>query len=213
MGSDFLLRRIHSITGIVPVGLFLIYHLYTQLYLHHGAEVYNQQVNGYYDSPLAILALVIFVYIPLIFHSVYGLKISSSLANPSEIKATQEYKYFSNLLYWLQRLSGVGVFLFVVAHLANAQIIPLMNGEWGAHYEHLQGGFLNPSSGWLTLTVYILGITGAAFHLGNGISTFCMTWGIALTPLSQKMVRTCGIGVFFVLVLSGYYSISVFWLN
>ena len=41
MDSHFLARRIHSLTGIVPVGLFLVYHLYLQLYLHSGAEVYN----------------------------------------------------------------------------------------------------------------------------------------------------------------------------
>jgi len=28
MDSHFLMRRIHSLTGVVPVGLFLVYHLY-----------------------------------------------------------------------------------------------------------------------------------------------------------------------------------------
>lgn len=213
MGSEFLLRRIHSITGVFPVGLFLVYHLYTQLYLHSGAEVYNDKVNSFYDSPIAILLLALFVYIPLIFHSVYGVYLSSQLVDLPEIGAQMEYRYLSNLLYWLQRLSGVGVFLFIGAHLYNAKIAPFISDDFGNHYEHLQSGFLNPESGWLTLTVYIFGILGAAFHLGNGINTFCMTWGIALTPLSQKMMRTMGIGIFILLTISGYYSITVFWLN
>jgi len=67
MDSHFLMRRIHSLTGVVPVGLFLVYHLYLQLYLHSGAETYNTAVNSFYDSPLAIWTLVIVVYIPSSF--------------------------------------------------------------------------------------------------------------------------------------------------
>jgi len=213
MSLEFILRRVHSITGIFPVGVFLVYHLYIQLYLHSGSEFYNDKVNSFYDSPIAILLLAVFVYIPLIFHSVYGVYLSSQLIDIPEVGAQMEYKYFSNLLYWLQRLSGVGVFLFIGAHLYNAKLSPLLSDDFGKHYEHLQSGFLNPDSGWLTLAVYSLGILGAAFHLGNGINTFCITWGIALTPLSQKMMRTISIGIFILLTISGYYSITVFWLN
>ena len=45
MDSHFLLRRISSLAGVVPIGLFLVYHLYIQLYLHSGAEIYNKEVN------------------------------------------------------------------------------------------------------------------------------------------------------------------------
>ena len=70
MNSHFFARRVHSLTGIIPVGLFLVYHLYTQLYLHQGAEKYNEHTNAFYDSPLAIWLLIIFVYIPLFYHSI-----------------------------------------------------------------------------------------------------------------------------------------------
>ena len=213
MGSEFLLRRVHSITGIVPVGLFLIYHLYLQLYLHSGAEAYNAEVNSFYDSPLSTILLVLFVYFPLIFHSVYGVVLSARLADIPEVHAQTQYSYFANFLYWMQRLSGVGVFFFIGGHLYFAKIEPFLNDDFGAHYEHLQAGFLNPDSGWLTLSVYIFGILGAAFHMGNGINTFCMTWGIALTPISQKMVRAFSIAVFVFLAFTGYYSITVFWLT
>lgn len=213
MNSEFLLRRIHSITGIFPVGIFLVYHLFTQLYLHSGAEVYNEHTNAFYDSPMAMLLLAIFVYIPLFFHSIYGLKLSNSLLNVSEVGAQTEYRYLANVLYWLQRLSGVGVFLFIGAHLTMTQLITRIEGEYGMHYEHLQAGFLNPDSGLVTLAVYVLGILGASFHFSNGINTFCITWGITLTPLSQKMVRNFSIGVFIALTMIGYYSISVLYLH
>ena len=46
MDAHFIYRRLHSLTGIVPVGLFLIYHLYIQL-----CEVVREK-NGVYITHL-----------------------------------------------------------------------------------------------------------------------------------------------------------------
>jgi len=202
MDSHFLTRRIHSLTGIVPVGLFLVYHLYLQLYLHSGAEVYNEVINGFYDSPLAIWALVIVVYIPLFFHAFFGVRlIFESSVQPS-------YTYFSHLLYWLQRISGIGVLLFILAHVWNTQFGPWISGTY---FEHLSSGFTDPDSGMITKAVYLLGIIGAVFHFANGLNTFCMTWGIALTPKSQIRVRILSIFLFFILAASALYALSAIW--
>ena len=205
MDSHFLLRRIHSLTGVVPVGLFLVYHLYLQLYLHYGAEIYNNEVNSFYDSPLATWALVIVVYIPLLFHSLLGVLLVF------ENKVQTSYTYFSHLLYWLQRISGIGVLLFIIAHVWNAKLGPWIAGTWGTHFEHLSSGFNDPETGMLTKTVYLLGVFGAVFHFANGLNTFCMTWGIALTPTSQKRVRSFSILVFIILTASAFYALAAIW--
>ena len=205
MHSHFLLRRIHSLTGVVPVGLFLVYHLYLQLYLHYGAEIYNNEVNSFYDSPLATWALVIVVYIPLLFHSLLGVLLVF------ENKIQPSYTYFSHLLYWLQRISGIGVLLFIIAHVSNAKLGPWIAGTWGTHFEHLSSGFADPETGMLTKTVYLLGVLGAIFHFANGLNTFCMTWGIALTPTSQKRVRSFSILVFIILTASAFYALAAIW--
>ena len=205
MHSHFLLRRIHSLTGVVPVGLFLVYHLYLQLYLHYGADIYNNEVNSFYDSPLATWALVIVVYIPLLFHSLLGILLVF------ENKIQPSYTYFSHLLYWLQRISGIGVLLFIIAHVWNAKLGPRIAGTWGTHFEHLSSGFADPETGMLTKTVYLLGVLGAVFHFANGLNTFCMTWGIALTPTSQKRVRSFSILVFIILTASAFYALAAIW--
>ena len=205
MDSHFLLRRIHSLTGVVPVGLFLVYHLYLQLYLHYGAEKYDNEVNSFYDSPLATWALVIVVYIPLLFHSLLGVLLVF------ENKVQPSYNYFSHLLYWLQRISGIGVLLFIIAHVWNTKLGPWIAGTWGTHFEHLSSGFADPETGMLTKTVYLLGVFGAVFHFANGLNTFCMTWGIALTPTSQKMVRSFSILVFIILIASAFYALAAIW--
>lgn len=205
MNSYFVARRIHSLTGIVPVGLFLIYHLYHQMFLLKGAEAYNEEMNAIYESPLGIWLLILFVYIPLFYHSILGAKLS--------LEATPQpsYQYFSHLLYWLQRISGIGVLLFIFAHLYNAQVIPILNGTHGEHFEHLVEGFGSPETGWLTKSVYILGILGATFHFANGINTFCMTWGIALTPSAQARVRVLSVVVYLILTVGALYSLTAIW--
>ena len=205
MDPHFLLRRIHSLTGVVPVGLFLVYHLYLQLYLHYGAEIYNNEVNSFYDSPLATWVLVIVVYIPLLFHSLLGVHLVF------ENKVQTSYTYFSHLLYWLQRISGIGVLLFIIAHVWNAKLGPWIAGTWGTHFEHLSSGFADPETGMLTKAVYLLGVLGAVFHFANGLNTFCMTWGIALTPTSQKRVRSFSFLVFIILIASAFYALTAIW--
>ena len=205
MDSHFLLRRIHSLTGVVPVGLFLVYHLYLQLYLHYGAEIYNNEVNSFYDSPLATWALVIVVYIPLLFHSLLGVLLVF------ENKVQPSYTYFSHLLYWVQRISGIGILLFIIGHVWNTKLGPWIAGTWGTHFEHLSSGFADPETGMLTKTVYLLGVLGAVFHFAYGLNTFCMTWGIALTTTSQKRVRSFSILIFIILTASAFYALAAIW--
>ncbi|MDC0078479.1 succinate dehydrogenase, partial [Deltaproteobacteria bacterium] len=117
----------------------------------------------------------------------------------------------SHLLYWLQRISGIGVLLFILAHVWNTQLGPWIAGTWGTHFEHLSSGFSDPDSGMITKAVYLLGILGAVFHFSNGLNTFCMTWGIALTPKSQIRVRIFSIFLFFILAASALYALSAIW--
>jgi succinate dehydrogenase / fumarate reductase cytochrome b subunit len=175
------------------------------MYLHDGAEKYNAEMNALYESPLAIWILILFVYIPLFYHSILGAKLSL------EASPQPNYQYFAHLLYWLQRISGIGVLLFIFAHLYNAQVIPLLDGTHGQHFEHLQEGFGSAETGWLTKSVYALGVLGATFHLANGINTFCITWGIALTPKMQARVRILSIAVYLVLTVLSFYAMAAIW--
>ena len=145
------------------------------------------------------------VYIPLLFHSLLGVILVF------ENKVQPSYTYFSHLLYWLQRISGIGVLLFIIAHVWNAKLGPWIAGTWGTHFEHLSSGFADPETGMLTKTVYLLGVLGAVFHFAYGLNTFCMTWGIALTPTSQKGVRSFSILVFIILIASAFYALAAIW--
>lgn len=44
-GNSFLLRRLHSLTGIVPIGAFLVEHFMSNAFATNGPIAYDDQVK------------------------------------------------------------------------------------------------------------------------------------------------------------------------
>ncbi len=74
--NHFLVRRLHSLTGIIPVGAFLIEHLLTNSLALRGPEAFNKQVQWIQDMPFLLALEVIFIFVPLAFHAIYGVAIA-----------------------------------------------------------------------------------------------------------------------------------------
>ena len=49
--NHFVLRRLHSLTGIVPVGAFVIFHLFTNCQLVLGADEFQHEVDFIHSLP------------------------------------------------------------------------------------------------------------------------------------------------------------------
>src|SRR5437773_6160562 len=71
-GHSFLLRRLHSLSGIVPVGLFLIEHFVSNAFATNGPKAYADQVKFLTGLPFVLWLEIIGIYIPLAYHSLYG---------------------------------------------------------------------------------------------------------------------------------------------
>src|SRR5947199_6251631 len=66
-------KRIHSLVGIVPLGAFILFHFWFHSSSWQGAAVYDQRLSTYYSLPLRTTLSILFIYLPLIYHSIYGL--------------------------------------------------------------------------------------------------------------------------------------------
>src|SRR5438105_7883638 len=97
----FLLRRLHSLTGIV-FGGYLIVHLIVNATLAQRGTVYQEQVNKIHALPWLPLIEWTFIYIPILFHTVYGVWIFLS-GQPN----VANYPYLKNWFYLFQRLSAI----------------------------------------------------------------------------------------------------------
>ena len=175
----FLRARLGSLLAILPLGVWTFFHLWSNLAAFRGADAWQVAVTEY-SHPVAQLASAILVLLPLAIHTVWGMG-RLFTTRPNNVR----YGYFANFKYLIQRLSAVGVVLFLGAHIWLAMLAPrlqLGHAEAFADISH-QMHFHRP-----TLIVYLLGTLGVAYHLGNGIQTFAMGWGLVSSRAALKRI-------------------------
>jgi succinate dehydrogenase / fumarate reductase cytochrome b subunit len=195
----FWLHRIHSLTGIVPIGGFLAFHLYENYSALRGAEHYNEVSLALQRLPFAIALEIAVIMVPIFFHGVYGLFVTAT-ASPNG------KTYRRNWMYNLQRATGVILFAYILFHLWTTRFVDVAHHEDVNLFATMQGVVHNP---WL-FTFTILGILSATFHLANGIWSFCIVWGITVSPRSQRLMEYVSFAVFVVLSVIGVRAIFAF---
>lgn len=199
---DFFYKRLFSLLGIIPLGLYVVVHLYNNSNSLRGATAYNEYLRQSRTVPYYSVLVWTFVYLPMVLHALYGLVIIKR-GRPNNLR----YPWFRNLKYLLQRLSGLGLLFFIPAHVYKTKWEPPMHGQT-LDFRHMVEGMHEP----LTLTIYLLAITGVAFHLANGIWDFCYTWGITVGPKSQRAMELFSGLAFLLLSALGLNAIRGFFL-
>lgn len=197
----FWLRRLHSLSGIVPVGGFLAFHLYENYQATRGADAYNEMTHKLQTLPFAVALEILVIAIPLLFHGVYGLFITGT-ARPNVISNA----YVRNWMYFLQRATGVIVFAFILFHYWTTRLVQLQDHESLDLFRQVQAAVANP---WI-FAFYVAGIVSATFHLANGIWSFSIVWGLTIGPRAQRRMMYVSATVFIVLSVIGVRSISAF---
>jgi len=218
----FLLRRLHSLTGIVPIGVFLIAHLVTnsslawgkwglrgempETTLQEGGWAYFWKEVRWINQQVPHLLLIeIALWGAIAFHSILGVYYARSGKSN-----TAAYAYQDNWRYKWQRLSGYVGILFIFYHVATLRwgwtfLIPPFDGsvKW-SHEESvsslaaaLRGGYGDVTVwGVLVSLLYFSGITLLVFHFANGLWTAAITWGLTISRTAQQRwgVACAGLG-------------------
>lgn len=190
----FLIRRVHSLLGLAPIGLFLTFHMILNLSARGGAEQYDRIINAMRSFPGIFIVELLVIFIPIALHAIYGTWVVYT--GQSNIL---RYKYPRNWFYILQRISGLYTVAFVLTH-----VYLLRFGE--ANFAALSQFLSQP----LGLIFYALGVLFAIFHFVNGLWAFAITWGITIGPHSQKMWLYILVAVFILLSVIGLADISAF---
>ncbi len=203
MTSDrnFWVRRLHSLSGIVPIGGFLAFHLYENAAAARGADAYNEMTHRLQTLPGAVVLEILVIAVPLLYHGVYGLFIAGTAA-PNVVSSG----YVRNWMYFLQRVTGVVVFAFILFHYWTTRLVQLTDHESLDLFRQVQAAVANP---WI-YAFYIAGILSATFHLANGIWSFSIVWGITVGPRAQRRMMYISAVVFLALSVLGVRSISAF---
>lgn len=211
--NHFLLRRLHSLSGIIPIGAFLINHLLTNSTAWLGAERFDEHVEWLHSLPYLIVLELGLIILPIFFHAIYGIVIAQQ--GKSNAAA---YPYMDNIRYTLQRVSGYVVFVFILTHLAHFQFAQFFGGP---DYKEMTategvGAFTVTSAGfvawglptWLWICWYLIGLLATIYHFCNGIVTFCITWGVTVNIPSRQKVSVAAAGLGVVLAVWGILALT-----
>jgi succinate dehydrogenase / fumarate reductase, cytochrome b subunit len=197
--KTFLLRKLHQITGIVPLGMFFFVHMFTNSKAMNGAASFDKAVKEIHDIPYLLLIEIFGIFVPLLFHSVYGVLISAE-AKPNVLS----YSYGRNWFYIFQRATGIFLFFFLLFHILNLRfgVIPGLNmtpvaGNADKAFSIVAAEF---QITWV-LIVYILGVLATAWHLAYGFFLFAVDWGIVIGEKAQKVTLAASLGL--ALMLAG----------
>jgi len=189
---EFLIRRLHSLSGLVPVGAYMTVHLLVNSSLVNGAGAFQDNVNQIHSLGAFLPAVEwVFIFLPILFHAAFGVWIIRS--GKSNV---DRYRYTSNFRYAMQRWTGVIAIVFIFFHVFH------LHGWFHGDYwlknvaEPLGMANFRPYnaastlatslSGFLWPIFYLLGVLASVYHFANGVWTAGITWGIWISPKAQQ---------------------------
>ena len=178
----FLIRRLHSLSGVVPVGVFLCIHLSVNASIMAGPQAFQFAVDQIHKlNNLGILKAVevLFILGPIAFHAIVGVIIWLS-GMPNMMR----YRYGGNIRYTFQRWTGLITIAFILVHLWHIHWVIPGGVEFNTHAA--AEATVSALSRWWAGPIYAIGVICAVFHLANGIWTVLITWGITIGPESQR---------------------------
>ncbi len=209
---EFLIRRLHSLSGLIPVGAYMVVHLLTNASVLAGAATFQANVDRIHSlGPILPLVEWTFIFIPILFHAILGVAfIWGAVPN------TSDYPYSSNIRYMLQRATGMIAFAFIAFHIWHLHKYgePFGGGAFDPHHATSTAGTAIQSALWIQLA-YAVGVLACVYHLANGIWTMGITWGVWTSSEAQRKASyACGgFGVLLAVVglaaLSGFRMVDV----
>ena len=202
------MRKLHQLSGIVPLGAFLLEHFYTNSKAMTGREDFNKAVIDLQSIPYILFVEIGGIFIPLIYHAVYGLVITWE-ARPNNL----HYPYPRNWFYLIQRITGVILFFFILFHVMNFRfgLVPGLNTVSVAHAPEQAFDIVAREFRIIPIfIVYVIGITATVWHFANGIWLFMVDWGIAIGARAQRLTGYACIAFGVVLLAVGINAMIAF---
>jgi succinate dehydrogenase / fumarate reductase cytochrome b subunit len=193
----FLLKRLHSLLGVVPIAGFVVFHLFENSSSVMGQDAFNHTVQKIRGIPYIYL-LEVGLLTPIIFHALLGAWLART-ARHNVIR----FANAQNIGYTLQRITGLILLFFIAWHVWTTRFANVPTAEF---FQYMQAKLSNP----LASAFYALGILSAAFHLGNGLWGFAVAWGLITGQRSMDLAWKACIGLGLGVALMGLNALAGF---
>jgi len=201
--KGFYSRKLHSLLGIIPLGFFLLEHMLTNFSaVEGGSQGFKDSVAFLNSLPLILVLEIVGIYLPLLYHGVYGLYIAFQAKPNNGNYATER-----NLRYLLQRITGIIVFLFVIWHVYETRIQVALGN---VTHDQLGGVMHDIMMQPVFFIIYLIAVVSASFHFANGLWSFLVSWGITVGPRSQRVSSYICMSMFVVVSIMFVWSLFAF---
>jgi succinate dehydrogenase / fumarate reductase cytochrome b subunit len=205
----FFLLKAHSLTGIIPIGAFLVIHLSINSLRTVGVWQYQLSIDFINSMPFLFGIEIGLILVPLLFHSLMGFYLAyNSKSN------VMRYNYPRNWMYVLQRLTGAIIFVFLIFHIGTTVVPKILAGKTQFDAAPFLINIINDQfSSWQGITIYMVGILAATFHFANGLWGFCMSWGIIVGEKAQRNASIVFVLFGLLLTFMGFATVAEFALH
>jgi succinate dehydrogenase / fumarate reductase cytochrome b subunit len=193
----FMLKKLHSLSGVVPIAGFVMFHLFENSHSVAGQQAFNETTAMIRSMPYLYL-LEIGLLAPIVFHALLGIYISRTAKSN-----VASYGFRANWMYLLQRLSGFVLLFFISYHVYTTRFAHVPSEQM---FQYLKEQYSNG----LISAFYALGILSASFHLANGLWGFTYAWGLVTGQKSQDLVWKACMGLGVAVALMGLNALAGF---
>jgi succinate dehydrogenase/fumarate reductase cytochrome b subunit (b558 family) len=202
------LSRLHSVTGVLPLGAFLVLHLWINARAIKGEIRYDGVVRRLQTIPGLFVFEVWFIGLPLLFHAGYGIWTMRTSA-----PVRRRSPYDTPWAVPLQRATGLVTLAFVSYHLASVRIPVLLGTMHPSDLYSVLADTLGATTSFgvpVSAILYLIGLAAVSYHLAGGLMGFCFTWGLAVTERRQRIARFVSTATGIALFLLGARTIVYF---
>lgn len=202
-GYSFFLRRLHSLTGIIPVGAFLFEHiLISNAAAIGGPTAYARQVRFLASLPVVPLLELFGIWLPILFHALYGFYIwfrgDGNVA---------QYPWSGNWMYKAQRWTGGIAFAYILWHTYTLRFTGVdLHVYAGASFGKVQAEVFQPG----LFAFYVVGLVAASWHFAYGVWLFSAKWGLISGDQAQRRFLKVCLALFLVMSAAGLASLTSF---
>ena len=185
MAREHLGRRLFSLSGVLPLGFFLLAHLWANASAVRGQDAYVRTVEALVHVPLLVVLEVALVFAPLAYHAIYGLFVMRTKLD--------EAPPYGRRLAVTNRAAAMLALAFVLWHVWEWRVAAWRSGlDPHAYYATLAWRLASTWHGFpVRAVLYLVGVTATVFHF------VCGAWGYGVTSgflASKREKRRAAIG-------------------
>jgi succinate dehydrogenase/fumarate reductase cytochrome b subunit (b558 family) len=176
------LRRAFTLTGVVPLGAFLVVHVVANLRALDGDAAFDRAVRAFGRIPLLGVVEALVVFAPLLFHAAFGLWL---VVRRAPLRTPSPYPRAIGIAV---RVTGVLAVAFLAMHLPELRFRDAAVRPGGGALGVALDADL--SSMWHGLpwraVAYLLGAACVCFHFAAGLWAFFATTSRGEGPRTRR---------------------------